>query len=95
MEIVVDGLYSERGDVMKLCGDMVGCFESVVVLKRGEWMVEREGGGEVEVRVEEVVVKVVGVEIMFICWDNGYFFKGLKLNRVMWVVWVEWGVIEV
>ena len=76
LQILVDGFYSDTAHVIKFRGDILGRFETLLVFKTGVFILHREAAAEVEVSVEQVLLKLLAVEFFCISWHNLHFLKG-------------------
>lgn len=70
LQILVDGSYTDTAHVIKFRGDVLGGLEALLVIKTGGCILHRESAAEVEVSIEQILLKLLAVEIIFISWHN-------------------------
>lgn len=70
LQILVDGFYTDTAHVIKFRGDVLGGLEALFVINTGGFILHREAAAEVEVSVEQVLLKLLAIEIICISWHN-------------------------
>ena len=76
LHVAVDGFYTDTAHVIKFRGDILCGLEALLVIKSGVFILHREAAAEMEVSVEQVILKLLAVEFICISWHNRHFLKG-------------------
>ena len=76
LQILVDGFYTDTAHVIKFRSDVLGGLVTLLVINTGGCILHREAAAEVELSVEQVLLKLLAVEFFCISWHNLHFLKG-------------------
>ena len=73
LQVLVDGSYTDTAHVIKFRGDVLGGLETLLVVETGVCILHREVAAEMEVSVEQILLKLLAVEIICISCHNILF----------------------